>query len=117
MNEPASDQRRFERKPANFSAVVTDMINGGPMGLLGNLSRTGVLVISKQTPCSEALYQVSVELSMGGDSPQPDSAIVIGIQEQWHATAASPGQIWAGYRIIAISDADSARLEAWLAQS
>jgi hypothetical protein len=42
--------------------------------------------------------------------------IEVGIQEQWHESAASSGQIWAGYRIVAITDADAARLESWLAQ-
>ena len=43
--------------------------------------------------------------------------IEIGIQEQWNESAASSGQIWAGYRIVAITDADAARLESWLAQT
>jgi hypothetical protein len=42
--------------------------------------------------------------------------IEVGIQEQWHEAAASSGQIWAGYRIVAITDTDAARIESWLAQ-
>ena len=57
-----SDQRRAERKRANANAIVTDAISGLPIGHLGNLSMTGMLLISAQAPRSEALYQVSMTL-------------------------------------------------------
>jgi hypothetical protein len=39
-----------------------------------------------------------------------------GNQEQWHEPAATPGQIWSGFRIIAIGSNDAAQLERWLQQ-
>ena len=107
------DQRRALRKRANFTAVVTDVISGQPIGHLGNLSATGMLLISSHPPRSEAIYQVSVSLPGVGSLPQ---TIEVGIQEQWHEEAASPGQVWSGYRIVAIDDADAALLDAWLDQ-
>jgi hypothetical protein len=106
-----SNQRRAERKRANFTAVITDVMTGHPIGQLGNLSSTGMLLIGPHVPGSEALYQVSLTL------PAQSQAIEIGIQEQWHESAASPGQIWAGYRIVAISDHDAIQLDQWLQQN
>jgi hypothetical protein len=117
MNTPASNQRRAERKRANFTALVMDVISGSPMGHLGNLSSTGLLLISSKAPRSEAIYQVSVALPGSGRLLTQSQPVELGIQEQWHEPAASPGQIWAGYRIVAVSDADAARLESWLAQA
>lgn len=111
-----SNQRRAERKRATVNAIVTDVISGLPMGHLGNLSSTGMLLISAQAPHSEALYQVSMTLPGSGRMLAQSQPIEVGIQEQWHESAASSGQIWAGYRIVAITDADAARLESWLAQ-
>ena len=112
-NLTAIDQRRTLRKRANFTAVVTDVISGQPIGHLGNLSANGMLLISARKPLSEAVYQVSFSLPSLDQLPQ---SIEVGIQEQWHEAAASPGQVWAGYRIVAISDADAALLDAWLEQ-
>lgn len=109
------DQRRAARKRANFPAIVTDVISGQPFGHLGNLSATGMLLISSKAPRSEAIHQVSLMLPRPGAGRLVQSQpIEFGIQEQWHDQAATPGQVWAGYRIIAISDADAARLNKWL---
>ncbi len=117
MSPQDSNQRRAERKRASFTALVTDVISGEPIGHLGNLSSTGLLLISAQAPRSEALYQVSLTLPSAGRALIQSQPIEAGIQEQWHEPAASPGQIWAGYRIVAISDADAARLDGWLSQA
>jgi len=118
MSSPTpTNQRRAERKRASANAVVTDVISGLPIAHLGNISSTGVLLISAQAPRSEAIYQVSMTLP-GADRTVPHAQpIEAGIQEQWHEAAASSGQFWAGYRIVAISDADAARLDSWLSQA
>ncbi|HET6553727.1 MAG TPA: PilZ domain-containing protein [Dyella sp.] len=112
-NITSIDQRRAQRKRANFTAIVTDVISGQPIGHLGNLSANGMLLISPNPPRSEAIYQVSLSLPGLGSAPQ---TIEVGVQEQWHEAAASPGQVWAGYRIVAIDEADAALLDAWLEQ-
>jgi hypothetical protein len=119
MNVPdnISNQRRAERKRAAFTAVVTDVISGEPIGHLGNISISGMLLISSRAPRSEALYQVSLLLPESGRMLTQSQPIEAGIQEQWHEPAASPGQVWAGYRIVAISDIDANHLDNWLAQA
>lgn len=115
MND-AFNQRRAERKRSTVNAIVTDAISGLPIGHLGNLSSTGMLLIGAQAPRSEALYQVSMTLPGSERMLAQSQPIEVGIQEQWHESAASSGQVWAGYRIVAITDADAARIESWLAQ-
>jgi hypothetical protein len=113
-HDSLSNQRRAQRKRAAFTAIVTDVITGKPLGHLGNLSISGLLLISSNPPRSEGLYQVSLPLPESGQPVSVAPPIELGIQEQWQDLAASPGQVWAGYRIVAISDADAARLDNWL---
>jgi hypothetical protein len=113
----SNNQRRAERKRTSVTAIVTDVISGLPMGHLCNISSSGMLLIGVQEPRSEALYQVSLNLPGSDRMPMQSQPIEAGIQEQWHESAASSGQIWAGYRIVAITDADAARLDSWLAQA
>lgn len=108
------NRRNAERKRASPAATVTDVISGQAMGHVGNLSSSGMLLIGPRTPRSEALYQVCVTLPAGQPGTQA-ATITIGIQEQWHEPAAS-GQIWSGYRIVAINDEDVAQLHRWLAE-
>lgn len=109
------NKRRAQRKRATFTAVVTNAISGQPIGQLGNLSSSGMLLISTQAPRSDAIYQVNLTLPTASRLLLQSQPIEVGIQEQWHEPAATPGKIWAGYRIVAITDADAGRLESWLA--
>ena len=111
------NQRRAERKRTSANAVVIDVISGLPIAHLGNISSSGVLLISAKPPRREAIYQISMTLPGSAHTALHAQPIEAGIQEQWHEVAASSGQIWAGYRIVAISDADAARLDSWLQQA
>ncbi len=111
------NQRRAARKRTQETIVVTDTITGLPIGQVGNLSSSGMLLITAQAPRSEAIYQVSMVLPGSGRMLAQSQPIEIGIQEQWHEPAASSGQIWAGFRIVAITEADAARLDNWLTQA
>ncbi len=113
QDQARRDQRRKQRKPVDFDAIVTDVITDQPFGRIGNLSATGMLLISPAAPQNEAIYQLRLPLPDNGGS---QVHIDVGVQEQWHDQAASADLIWAGYRIIAISDADAARLHTWLEQ-
>lgn len=116
-HDEKANKRRAQRKRATFTAIVTNAISSQPMGHLGNLSSSGMLLISAEAPRSDAVYQVSVTLPTASRQLLQSQPIEVGIQEQWHEPAATPGQIWAGYRIVAITDADASRLESWLANA
>ncbi|MGN2243952.1 PilZ domain-containing protein [Frateuria sp. GZRR33] len=105
------DQRRAPRKRAAATPLVTDTISARPLGHLCNLSASGVLLISPARPRSEAVFQARLPLA---DARQGSvAAIEIGLQEQWHQ-AANAGQMWVGYRIIAIAPEDALTLAHWL---
>jgi hypothetical protein len=111
MNQPSDDSRRARRRRVDFTAPVIDTISGASMGHLANLSATGMLLIGARPPADEALYQLRLPLP-GLAQPAPE--IEVGVQEQWHEDAGAPGQVWAGYRIIAITPANAQLLEQWL---
>ncbi|MGN2248911.1 PilZ domain-containing protein [Frateuria edaphi] len=104
------EQRRAPRKRAAASPLVTDTISARPLGHLCNLSASGVLLIAPERPRSEAVFQVRLPLA---DARQGPAAIELGLQEQWHQ-AANAGQVWVGYRIIAIAPEDALTLVHWL---
>lgn len=110
MPDP-QESRRAQRKPVNIAAEVIDAISGRRMGQLGNLSAGGMLLIGHEAPRSEAIYQLRLPLPGLGATPP---MIEVGVQEQWHEEAATPGQIWAGYRIIAIGEEETSQLQRWL---
>lgn len=102
------DQRRAPRKPVDAGVVAIDTIAEQPLGNLCNVSATGLLLIGNREPRSEGIYQVRINLPNGGGH------VELGLQEQWHDPAASPGQYWAGYRIIAVGSSHGELLERWL---
>lgn len=103
------EQRRAPRKRAAASPLVTDAISARPLGHLCNLSASGVLLIGPERPRSEAVFQARLPLADG----QGTGAIELGLQEQWQQ-AANAGQVWVGYRIIAIAPEDALTLVHWL---
>jgi len=102
------DQRRAPRKAVDAGVTAIDAIAEQPFGNLCNLSASGLLLIGSRAPRSEGIYQVRLPL------PDGSGNIEIGLQEQWHEPAGSGGQYWAGYRIIAISNAHGELLDRWL---
>ncbi|HET6806844.1 MAG TPA: PilZ domain-containing protein [Frateuria sp.] len=104
------EQRRAPRKRTAAAPVVTDTISARPLGHLCNLSASGVLLIAPERPRSEAVFQARLPLA---DGPQGGASIELGLQEQWHQ-AANAGQVWVGYRIIAIAPEDALTLVHWL---
>ena len=106
----SEEKRRAPRKRADGPLPAYDSIASETIGQVGNLSRTGLMLISRHQPCSEGIYQLRLQLRQPDGSRRP---IDVGVQEQWHEPAEAPDQYWAGFRIIAIDDADGAALEAW----
>jgi hypothetical protein len=109
------ERRRAERKQIYHAVAVTDLIHGGSLGRLGNLSAGGLLLIGPAAPASGAVYQVRLELPGLHLTNAGTPVIEPGIQEQWQDAGVTAGQVWAGFRIVSISPADSALLDAWLA--
>lgn len=104
----AREQRRAARKPAGAGVVAIDAMTEHPLGNLCNISTNGLMLLGNHKPVSGGVYQARLSL------PGIAGTTEIGLQEQWHEAAATPGQFWSGYRIIAISKEHGRQLEQWL---
>lgn len=105
------EQRRAPRKRANSPMPVMDVMTERVIGQLGNLSATGLMLLGTGQPRSGAVHQVVFTLPSAHPS---DHRVEIGIQEQWHEPAASQGQFWSGYRIVAASEEDVRAIDEWV---
>lgn len=107
-----SEQRRTDRKRADTLITVTNVITGKRVGHIGNLSDSGLMLISPEPLREDALYQFRFDLPAGDRSRS--QTVEVGAHEQWTEEATVPGQFWSGLRFIDISDADQAALQRWL---
>lgn len=110
MNAPPADTRRARRRAVPHPLPVQDLMTGQDIGLLGNISETGLLLISETPLVEDALYQLRFRL----DSPGGEYAIDIGAHLLWTSDANAPGQHWAGFRFLAISQAHLVALQHWI---
>lgn len=104
--------RRAKRRKAPDNILVTDTMTERVIGRIGNLSRTGMLLIASEPLTDDALYQVRFSLPGAGDGDE--LAIDLGAHLLWLDTASAPGQSWAGFRFIAVPDAQAQRMHAWI---
>ncbi|MFT4248247.1 MAG: PilZ domain-containing protein [Pseudomonas sp.] len=102
------ESRRAERYPVARPATVVDSMTGQPIGRIGNISETGMLLIAQVELVEDALYQLQLQPSQG-------TAIDVGAHLLWSSPASSPGQSWAGVRFLTMSAAHREALRQWLA--
>ncbi|TAN08477.1 MAG: PilZ domain-containing protein [Rhodanobacteraceae bacterium] len=108
-----SDERRSApRKPAAMPIDVIDSISGEPIGRIGNLSRTGMMLICRRPLNDGALYQLRFQLP----GPGGGAEIETGVHTMWTEDAATNGYQWSGLRIISISNSAAQVLDQWLEQ-
>ena len=110
-----NDERRSApRKPTSIPIEVTDSITGESIGRVGNLSRTGMMLICHHPLRDDALYQLRFQLP----NPQgPIDEIEAGVHTMRTDQAATHGYQWSGLRNISISGAAAASLDRWLERS
>jgi len=106
-----SEQRRAKRKPPSEAIEVVNAMTGTVIGRIGNLSIDGMMLIASEPLRDDALYQFMFSLP---DARGDRAAIELGMHEQWSEPANTPGQYWAGFRLIDISDRDAELLRAWV---
>ena len=90
-----SEQRRARRKRIPEPVDVINVLDGESLGRIGNLSRDGMMLIGRRKLGNGALYQTRFQL------PDPQG---------------KPHVIEAGLRIISLSEAHAATLNAWLGE-
>lgn len=108
---PEGNQRQAQRKSIHDIILVEDAISTRNLGRIGNLSRTGLMLICTHRLHDDALYQIRFDLP---DENQSVKTIEIGVHEQWTSRATSPGQFWSGLRIIDIAPDAEQQLAGWL---
>jgi hypothetical protein len=110
-----NDERRSApRKPISAPIEVVDSMSGENIGRVGNLSRTGMMLICHRPLRDDALYQLKFRLPDRRGAP---TDIETGVHTMWTELAATNGYQWSGLRIISISGSAAASLDHWLEQS
>lgn len=102
--------RRAKRRKAPDNILVTDTMTERVIGRIGNLSQTGMLLITSEPLVDDALYQVHFTLT--GDGSELD--VDLGAHLLWLDKASAPGQAWAGFRFIAVSETHAQRMRDWI---
>lgn len=105
------EYRRVPRRKIADTVQVVDSMTDTVIGRLGNLSETGMLVITSMPLVDDALYQLSFVLH---DAPGSSMSIEVGVHLLWQDTASAPGQTWTGFRFITLLDNQMAQLRQWL---
>lgn len=102
-------QRPARRRPDHAVAVI-DQMTGARAGHIGNLSLTGMMLISEQPIVDDGVYQLAFTLPLGAAR----RTIEVGVHEQWSAAGTVQGQQWVGLHFIDLSSEDEAALRQWL---
>ena len=102
------EHRRSPRRKIAETVRVADTMTEEIVGRLGNLSEGGMLLVASASLVEDALYQFRFRL------PGEAGDIEVGAHLLWFDRASSPGQSWAGFRFISLSDAHRDRLHNWV---
>ena len=106
-----NEYRRSPRKAPFVNTPVNNMMTGEVIGRIGNLSSDGMLMVCESEVAKDALFQFGFDLVTDHGKTL---AISVGVQEMWSEPANVPGQFWAGFHFIDISDTDLDAVESWL---
>lgn len=102
--------RRNRRRQVAEIVQITDSMTDMVIGHVGNVSETGMLVMSNTPLTVDALYQLRFSLPDGaGRVP-----FEVGVHLLWRDQASAPGQAWAGFRFITMSDQQMQQLRRWI---
>ena len=102
--------RRARRRRIVDTVQVVDTMTEQVIGHLGNLSETGMMMITSAALTDDALYQLRFDLR---DAPR-QAPIEVGAHLLWQDSASMPGQNWAGFRFIAMPEDGMVHLRQWL---
>ena len=103
--------RRARRRKASDTILVVDAMNERVVGRIGNLSMTGMLLMAGVPLVDDALYQFrfSLPTADGGEA-----TVEIGAHLLWVDQASAPGQAWAGFRFIGLTELQAVPLRRWI---
>jgi PilZ domain len=102
--------RRSRRRQVADTVHVIDSMTDLAIGHVGNVSETGMLVMANGPLVVDALYQLRFTLPNGGNK----TSLEVGAHLLWKDQASAPGQAWAGFRFITMSDEQMGLLRRWI---
>jgi hypothetical protein len=106
------DRRRNDRIDVhNIRLGVRNTVDDEPMGMIGNLSPGGMMLITHKQLYTEGILQLSVDVPEAADC----GPISMGMKILWCIPANSPDEFWAGLETLDISDDSKAALQELLA--
>ncbi len=108
-----NETRRAPRRQAAELIPVTDSMAEATIGRIGNLSESGMLLLASAPLVDDALYQLSFPLP---DAQGRKANVDVGVHLLWVEGTNAPGQAWAGFRFLTISDEHRERLRDWVEQ-
>lgn len=103
--------RRARRRKATETIRVQDAMTEEMIGRIGNMSTTGLSLVTAATLNDDALYQFRFEL------PGPDGRRIpleVGVHLLWSIQHGPQGTCWAGLRFIALSEEHLQALQQWV---
>lgn len=104
------EYRRARRRQVADTIHVIDSMTEAVIGHIGNVSESGMLVMASAPLAIDALYQLRFALPDGSGR----SAFEVGAHLLWRDEASAPGQAWAGFRFITMSDEQMQHLRRWI---
>jgi hypothetical protein len=112
--QEGAHKRKNVRKRVTQVIMVVNSFTGESLGRIGNLSTTGMMLISPRLMGEEHYFQVGFQLSAAKIAAQK---LEVGVQCLWCDEARSASTYWVGCKIIDISDADQVLLKRWVDQA
>lgn len=103
-----AERRRNNRIDAYDEGLkVSDAINDESVGIVGNLSRGGMMLITGRELYADGILQLNIEAPtvIGGGS------ISVGVKVLWCTPANSPEEYWSGLETVDISPEGAQALE------
>lgn len=108
-----TDNRRAKRKRAAEVIEVVDTMTEQTVGRLGNISESGMMLMTATRLMDDALFQFRFSVVDADGRTRP---IEVGAHQLWSDAANVPGQYWAGFRFIDVARDDADLLRAWIDQ-
>ena len=105
------EMRRAQRRSVDDTVMVVDTMTDAPIGRLGNLSETGMLVMAHARLPADALFQLRFDLA--GDGGR-EACIEVGAHLLWQEPAGASGQCWSGFRFITVPEPCRRLLRDWV---
>lgn len=111
MTADLRSRRHKPRRDVDGRIDVVDCMTGQPVGRIGNLSESGMLLLLDAPLRPDALYQLRFQLAGPGAGT---GTIEVGAHVLWQDPLAGQARAWAGLHFIHVPAAQRKRLQAWV---